>query len=371
MTSRFLSLISGFCLLLLVFSCEKEDNNPSSGLEYEVPETYDFENVSYDGQLQRLSQLLEMKAYMRSANAGNVVLDADRLIAMYSNDAAKAGWVKQYDESKQLRNKTFENEQEYFVTLIDELVNASTATSTASEGQAGIAVSNNGEKQYLLAANGIEYAQIVEKGLMGACFYYQATAVYLGPDKMNVDNTTVEPGEGTAMEHHWDESFGYLGVPRDFPFSTDGVVFWGDYCNDRDALMGTNERIMDAFIKGRAAISNEDLDTRDEAIPEVRAAWEDVVVGTALHYLNSSIDNYDDFAIRAHALSEAVAFIYGLQFNPDKRLSNQEIQELLANLAGSADFRQMNLYQTSLEAISTARDELAEAYDLMSVREDL
>ena len=140
------------------------------------------------------------------------------------------------------------------------------------------------------------------------------------------------------MEHHWDEAFGYLGVPRDFPLSTDGVVFWGDYCNKRDELLQTNQRIMDGFIKGRAAISNGDLPTRDEAIAEVRQVWEEVVVSTALHYLNQAIDQYDDFALRAHAISEGLAFIYSLQFNPAKRLSNQEVNELLVLIGGADDF---------------------------------
>lgn len=357
--------------LILLSGCEEDTPSPDAGTDYTIPDTYSFENVNYSGQLQRLSMLLEMKSYMRSANTPGTVLDRDRMIAMYENDAAGAQWQQTYEESKELRNKTFENEQDRFLTWIGELALASESTVPAAEGQAGVAVSQSGEKQYLLAANGIEYAQIVEKGLMGATLYYQATAVYLGPDKMNVDNETVEPGEGTAMEHHWDEAFGYLGVPRDFPISTDGVVFWGDYCNDRDALLGTNERIMDALIKGRAAISNDDLDTRDEAIPEVQEAWEDVVVGTAIHYLNQGIDQYDDFAIRAHAVSEAVAFIYSLQFNPGKRVTNQEVSELLALTGGDAEFTKMNLYQVDRSALIQARDQLADMYDLASMKEEL
>lgn len=371
MSPKGITPILFICLVIISLSCEKDDNNPSTGSEYEIPETYQFENVNYDGQLQRLSMLLEMKNYMRSANAGGVVLDEGRLLAMYANDAANAGWQQTYQDSKQLKSKTFENEQTKIEDFIGELALASQSTIPAVEGQPGIARSNDGAKQYLLAANGLEYAQIIEKGLMGACFYYQATAVYLGADKMGVDNSTVEPGEGTAMEHHWDEAFGYLGVPRDFPLSTDGLVFWGSYCNGRDEVLNTNERIMDAFLKGRAAISNGDLDTRDEAIGEVRRAWEEIAVGTALHYINAGIENFDDFAVRAHVLSEAIAFIYSLQFNPEKRLSNQEVAEILMLVGGAEEFAQMNLYQISLDDLLQARDDLAEAYDLMDMKENL
>ncbi len=356
---------------MLIAGCNNDDDDPTPAPGYTIPETYSFDNVDYSGQLERLSMMLEMKAYMRSANTPGTIVDADRLSAMYRNDAANAGWVKQYDASKQIKGKTFEAEQERYEAFINALATASQSVEPAAEGTAGVATSLDGAKQYLLNENGVEYAQIIEKGLMGACFYYQATAVYLGEGKMNVDNETVTPGSGTAMEHHWDEAFGYLGVPRDFPFSTDGVVFWGDYCNDRDPMMNTNEPLMNAFLEGRAAISNGDLVTRDAAIPEVRRAWEMVVVGTAIHYLNQAIDKYDDFAIRAHALSEAVAFLYSLQFNPEKRLSNQEVDDLLQQLGGDANFAGMNFYQVTAAGISAARDQLAEAFDLMSVKENL
>ena len=70
-------------------------------------------------------------------------------------------------------------------------------------------------------ANGIEYTQLIEKGLMGAVFYYQITNVYLGDGKMDVDNADqVDPDNGkyyTTMEHHWDEAFGYFSDAVDFP----------------------------------------------------------------------------------------------------------------------------------------------------------
>jgi len=60
---------------------------------------------------------------------------------------------------------------------------------------------------------------------MGACLYYQATSVYMGASKMDVDNETIVPGEGTAMQHHWDEAFGYFSVPKDFPLNKSGLFF--------------------------------------------------------------------------------------------------------------------------------------------------
>ncbi len=359
-------LLAVLCLPLV--SCEEDEMaEPDQG--YEIPEIYDFANVDYTGQTQRLSMLAELDSYMgTSAEGAN--LSAGRLKAMFANNAAEANWDKSYLESKQLKNKTFEQQQAVFEQLMEDFAEASQSTKSGSEGQSGIVVSNDGNKQYLLGANGLDYHQIIEKGLMGATLYYQATAVYMGEDRMNVDNEMVEPGQGTEMEHHWDEAFGYLGVPIDFPNNTSGLLYWGDYSNKRNGILGSNEKIMDAMLKGRAAISNNDLETRDEAIAEARAIWEDISVGSALYYLNSSIDNFDDTAIFAHGLSEGIGFVYSLQFNPAKRVTNAQVAELLELMGGASNFADMNLYQVTLEDLQTAKDLLAGYYGMEDVKDE-
>jgi hypothetical protein len=365
-------LISAFLSLLVVSLFTSSCDDEQSDTSYTIPETYAFDNVDYDGQLQRLSQLQEMKSYLVTAELEGASLDADRLKAMFANDAATAGWSRTYSDSKQLKNKTFENQRAWFEDLMDRVAEASnSAANAAEEGTAGVAVSNDGTKRYLLDANGVELTQLIEKGLMGACFYYQATAVYFGDGKMNVDNTDVTPGEGTEMEHHWDEAFGYFGVPTDFPVSTDGVVFWGKYSNGRDGLLGTNETMMDGFIKGRAAISNDDLETRDQAIEEVRDAWEIVSAATAVHYINSALDNPNDVARRHHALSEAIAFVYSLQFNPAKTVTNAQVEQLIADLAGSATVADMNLYQVTDDDLKGVRDALSATFGFETIMADL
>ncbi len=359
---------SALCLALTLtlVSCSEEKDDT-----YPIPETYNFENVDYSGQTQRLAMLLEMKSYLGSANTSGVALDAGRLKAMYANEAANAGWQGNYEESKQLKNKTFEFYQETFEELMDAIALASTSTVAGSEGQAGVVASQDGAKQYLLNDKGVEYAQLIEKGLMGACFFYQGNAVYLGEEKMNVDNSEVEPGKGTAMEHHWDEAFGYYGVPRSFPADKDGVVFWGSYSDRRDELLGTNQKMMDAFLKGRAAISNDDLTARDEAIGEVRKNWELISGTTAIHYLNSALNNFDDIALRAHALSEAVAFTFALQFNPERSMSINEVNQVLALIGGSDDFFAMNLYQAERSKLEEAKTLLAQALGVEDMKNKL
>ncbi len=359
--------------LLIIFalgiaSCGDDTSDEQS---YDIPATYDFDNVSYSGQTQRLAMLQEMKTYMSTANTAGTAVSADRLKAMFENDAANAGFIQTYDDSKQLKSKTLENQQTVFEGLFEDFETASQSTIPAINGTAGVQVSLDGVKAYFVNGNGLEYTQVIEKGLMGACLYYQATAVYFGADKMDVDNATVVEGEGTEMEHHWDEAFGYLGAPIDFPTNTDGLVFWGDYCNDRDALLATNAGVMDNFLAGRAAISNSDIESRDAAIIEVQKYWELVVVGSAIHYINSALSNFADDARRNHALSEAAAFTYSLQFNPNKKVTNANVAEVLVNIGGDSDFANMNFYTITESELNAAKDALAAYYSLEDVKDSL
>jgi hypothetical protein len=349
------------CSLLLLSSLAFTSCDPTE--EYEIPTTYNFDNVNYGGQTQRLGMLAEIKSYLTTANTAGTTLDATKLKAMFANDAANAGFAGTYGDSKQLKSKTFENQQALFETLMEEAAAASQSTAAASNGIAGISTSADGAKKYLLSAGGVEYAQVIEKGLMGACFYYQSTSVYFGADKMNVDNETVTAGEGTAMEHHWDEAFGYFGAPIDFPTNTTGLYFWASYSNTVNSVLNTNQTIMDAFLKGRAAISNDDLETRDLAISEAQAVWEEIAAGSAIHYINVALANFSDDTRRNHALSEAAAFAYSLQFNAGKTVTNSQVNDVLALLGGSANFSTMNFYNATEAQLNTAKDNLAEYFN--------
>jgi hypothetical protein len=97
------ALLLGLLLsLIFVWGCQ-EDDAPMVPT-YEVPTTYDFENVDYSGQTQRLAMLLEMKNYLASANTTGVGLDANRLQAMFENGET-ADWTGTYDASKQLKEQ--------------------------------------------------------------------------------------------------------------------------------------------------------------------------------------------------------------------------------------------------------------------------
>ena len=359
-------LKSLLALALLVSFCSScGDGNPA----FEVPYTYNFQPASWTGQIQRRAMLSEMTSYMKSANTTGVTLDAAELKNMFANTGEPFADASLNSSGKQLENKCFELDRAMFLDYMDRIAAASTSTLPGSNGVAGVV--SSGSKSYLCDENGIEYTQLIEKGLMGAVFYYQATDVYLGADRMSADNITVDAENGTDMEHHWDEAFGYLGVPTDFPSNTDGLAWWGTYVNRRNALLNTNE-IMTEFIKGRAAISNNDLAARDEAIIGVQAKWELASAGTVVNYLNTALDNFNDDAIRNHALSEAAGFAYALKFNPNKKVTNANVDEILTKIGGSPVFKDMNFYNTTEDDLNDAKNLIAGYFnEIEAVKDEL
>lgn len=307
--------------------------------------------VDYSGQTARLNQLDEMTAYMKTGNTPNTVVDAAVLLDMFSNGGGN-GSVHFSDAAavsgKQLQDKCFLGTVDTYIGWFTALEAASMSTVEGSNGVAGVVTSTtNPSKAYLLDENGVEHIQLIEKGLMGDVFYYQAMSTYIdGTENGSFDNVTiVDPDAGkyyTEAEHKFDEAFGYFGVPTDFPTNTNGVRFHGKYCNSRDAALGTNS-IMDAFLSCRAAITNdEDVSSHSDAI---RIQWHRAVAGTALSYLKGAKENMDDPAIKCHELSEARAFIGNLLHNrTDLALTPAQVQE-------AYDLLGTNFYETTEEDI--------------------
>lgn len=365
-------LVASAALAIGFSSCQ-----PDETISYTVPETYNFENVSYSGQTDRLNMMEEITSYIKSAHVANATaLDATKLKDMYGDNTGNHFSTADLNSStKQLKSKTVATEQSNFEAYMDAVAVASQSTGmTASNGQAGIAANNAGTKFYLLNENGIELAQVIEKGLMGACFYYQGTAVYLGAGKMEVDNSTVTDGKGTAMEHHWDEAFGYFGINKDFPTNTTDIRFWGKYVNKHEAVYPLNKKVMDAFLKGRAAISGKDLDTRDAQITELRKNWELVVAATSIYYLNNVKDDLATDPVAAyHGLSEVYGFISSLKHGTGTSgITASQVNTILTDLFGSSDALQANNYNVTTAKIEAAKTALVGIFtDLASVKDTL
>jgi hypothetical protein len=363
-------LILSFVLFLFITSCEKDKN------KYQIPTTYNFDNVDYSGQTVRIDMLTELGNYAKSGNTINPsFLDASRMKDMFNNINAPFSDTSLNASTKKLSEKTVSTEVAIFEQLMDSLsyISSLNLSNSPSAGVAGVMSNSSGTKHYLVNANGVELAQVIEKGLMGACLFFQSSAVYLGDGKMNVDNETVTPGLGTTMEHHWDEAFGYLGVPVDFPSSLTGLRFWGKYLNDRNSTLGLNSTLMNDFIAGRAAISHKDLSERDVKILSIRKNWELVIAATAVAYLNDAINTFSsDAAEKHHALSEGYAFIYSLKWAGNPTISSTNINSILTTLGGTSNLLQINFYNTTLSDVQNVKDALVAAFPgLQSVKDIL
>lgn len=289
--------------------------------EQQIPTTYTFENVDYSGQTQRIQMLNMLENKAKSANDGTTQVSTEELEAIFVNSEGNL-----FGTDKDIASKTYEESRAEIRDYFEVIGVRSGNPDNIIDGR-------------LYDENGVEPAQMIAKGLMGALLYYQATTVYLGDDKMSVDNTEVTPGKGTAMQHHWDEAFGYFGAPTDYLTNNDAAAtddpttktwYWAHYANGRAQVVDVREAIFNAFIEGRAAIDRNDLEARDEAIQTIRTNWEKLIAANVVHYANSSIQDIDNnnTGNLYHHWSEAKAFLNTFIYNIDRTVSNAQLAEM-------------------------------------------
>ncbi len=383
MKQNFTIAILGFAIVLGANSCKKEgctdetatnynskakkddgscvyDNVPS----YTIPTSYNFTDangnntVSYSGQTERLNQLREIVVKLKTGTS--TTINAQDLIDMYRNTGGNGNGNFTFSSTKQLKDKTFIADQTQFETWMTNAAIASQSFgSQASNGQAGTLTT--GSKTYLFDENGFEPLQLIEKGLMGACFMNQSLNVYFGPGKMDVDNSVaVNEANGeyyTVMEHSWDEAFGYFGVPTTFPTDIPSD-FWGKYSNNQHALLNSNTDMMNNFLKGRAAIVSKNYTDRDAAILALRREWEDISANQAIAYIDASKASFGaDNAAFLHSLSEAYAFAWNLRYAPveTRRMSQSEHVALMAMFG-------TNLWNLTLADLNAIKSSLNSKY---------
>jgi hypothetical protein len=354
-------LFAGLVAVTAFTSCKKDTgpapSTPSTGNTYNVPGTYTFSPMNYSGQTYRQQMLDEMITYMKTARTPGTVLSAATLKDMFSNSNSPFTNATLNTCGKQLESKCFSLDVNAIKAYLDSIA-------VLSNNSANIVTSTtDNTKKYVLSSEGIDYTELFEKSVMGAVFYYQAMETYLCAAGVGstVDNTTVVSGEGTAMEHHWDEGFGYLGVPTDFPGNAAGVIFWGEYLDEIGTTLNNKSTLMNAFIKGRAAISNKDYTTRDAQMAIINTEWEKLIAASAIHELNEAKAEFADNAIRNHVLSEARGFITSLKYKTNKVMTQAQIDSALNTLG-------WNNNNTTIANINLVIDDLANAYGLQSVK---
>lgn len=374
--------VIGIALSVSMISCkDEEDPTPpanNGGVNVNTPATYEFNrngmsSVSFQGQTERLNQLAEMKALLSTANNGSII-QAQDLKDMFANTNGNGNGNFSFSSTKQLENKTFTMDLPYFDALFDSAAVASVAASNnivAANGTAGLA-ERSGGKKILVDANGREFAQLLEKGLMGATFYNQIVNGYLTDSKIgdHVNNTDLVAGKNyTQMEHHMDEAFGYFGAPVDFESNYSGsgdVRYWANYSNTADDNIQMNDKLMNAFKRARQAIVENKFSIKDEEVDKIYNEFERLIAASAIHYANQAKAATVD-GDRLHVLSECYAFTRALRYSniDHRKLSQTEVDDLLENKIGD------NFWLTSETNLNLLIEKLSSTYELESVKEQL
>lgn len=370
-------LIPVLGLALLATSCKKEENVTPTTPALEIPYTSlsassnykttfvdaaGKTTVDFSGQTTRINMLKEMDAHMKAGTSADI--DATKLINMFRNQNTPFSSADlNAATDKVISSKTAQSfsateadaERARFISYFNELERISKMRgNTAEQGKAGVLGTNR-----LVDEKGFEYSQFVQKGLIGAMMLDQIANIYLGTDKQSADNTTPNEGKNyTAMEHHWDEAYGYLTSNDTYPIKG-SESFLGEYTRQGASVSGGAESLYLAFLKGRAAIVNNDLTTRDEQIAYIRTELEKAIAAVAISYLNKTNSATDD-ASRFHALSEGVGFIYSLRFAHNAKINRAKSEELLNILMGKTN----GFWSLTPADINNVRDQIATTFGI-------
>ncbi len=378
-------LAFGLAISSLVVSCKKEDTTPTNTTNtntYTVPTTYSFVDASnksttdYSGQKTRLVMLEQMGTLM----GGATPVSESTLLNMFDGTGFSADSLN--TSGKRLSDKTAAS-TDYFTAnlaeknaIIDafkkQLKEAEITTNANVEASAGVpGYYMDGTKKRYFSANGLEPQQVFLKGMMGACLLDQTLNSYLSVSKLDggttkTDNTNRVLTSGknyTDMEHYWDEAYGYIFGNDNVTVTPAVYKYWSSYINQVDVdpdFSAVKENIVNAFIKGRAAITNKDYTTRDAQIAIIKKELSKVVAVRAVYYMNEGKTKLATNNGKAafHALSEGYGFIWALRFtqNPETKLpyfSKEEVQALLDRLMkGTNGLYDVDYLNTELDKIA-------------------
>ena len=391
------TLMSVLCLSLIFHGCSEDSVvTPSDGggdtTTLDVPQTYDFESrfttgessVAYTGQIVRNVLIQDLKSL-----AGDPKSTEAQLLDLYTNNSGNGSaasiinpelqdtWDDFNGNTSRLENKIASDVLLGYGLTPDAQMKVWFAEVPSLEAH------TDGSSTRYVRTDGLELNQMIGKGLLGVVAYYQGTSVYMS--KIDTDDNSVsDDGDPyTAMEHHWDESFGYFGAARDyntyaddaarkssFDSNADGSIDylteynfdWATYAAKRDIdCAGTcatdndfTKTIMDAYLTGRALIANEGALTDIQAQRTIIVnAWEKIIAANIIHYANSVVSKIDSNSSILHAWAEMRAFAMALQYNDYKLISDSVLSSIIEDM-GDVPPSDTSTYSTKLTSIVTA-----------------
>ena len=377
-------------------SCSDDDPAPS----VEAPVNYEFtrdgqSTVSFSGQTTRIMMAEELISKLMDFDDTNAKVIA---LEMYRNETATGGDASPFEEAslnssdKSVKSKTAAS-QDFFSAntveaaairadfelwieaQVDEVFPNEEVV--AAPGQAG-QIADGSATRYV-NDEGLEYNQLVNKGLIGALMLDQALNNYLstsvldaGDNVANNDNSITEEGQNyTTMEHKWDEAYGYVyGLNADptnpnADLGADSFInkYIGRMEGDED-FAGVADEIFQAFKLGRAAIAVGDYTLRDEQANIIREELSEMVAVRAVFYLQQAKitlptdrNNTALYGTAFHDLSEGFGFIYSLRFtrqpgSADPYFTKEEVDGFLEDLLGDGENGLWDITPETLDALS-------------------
>ena len=338
-------LLSIGCVVSLMACSDTETDPEPQIIETVAPATYSFEragasSVSFGGQTTRIEMGGEFVSALKGPSETVASLNAKFAHTAGANNFSDADLNA---SSKSVRSKVAASTDFYASNTTDATAIKADFDSwieaqvtevfpmwdmDASAGNAGQIQEAGGGKERYVSAKGIEYNQLINKGLIGALMVDQILNNYLSPAVLDAasnvaDNDAESLNDGknyTTMEHKWDEAFGYLyGKEADITAPTlNNDSFLNKYLSrvEGDAdFAGIAEEIYNAFKLGRAAIVAKDYTTRNVQAEILREKISEIVGIRAVYYLQQGKNNLPtDKGGAFHDLSEGIGFIYSLQF---------------------------------------------------------
>jgi len=405
-------------LLMFTIGCEDEEaaDNDTDTMTMETPTEFVFESrfeehagessVSYSGQVVRNLLVNDIKSLIASnvgggntATINSMMANDDPNLAIYTGSGLNTVQTKYHDIStSQLNDRlaavTSYTDPGYGANAQDMI----TGWVAESEG-------------YSVRPGGLDLGQMTQKVMWGAIAYWQGTSKYMSKIP-NDDNTMSDDGDPyTAMEHHWDESFGYFGAARDYntgysddtdrktdpyndsngdgliDFKTEYNMGWAVTAAKRDLVDGVSvdydftKTIFDAYLEGRTLIYNQA--PLDEILVQrdiILNTWEKVVAAVSIHYINDTMsdlealisagdsnlawDNLpesgDGYKYNIH-WAEMRAYAHGLIYNDFKLISDADIATVLGYMGTAPAYND----GSDFSAMQTLHDNLALAKPIL------
>jgi len=385
-----------------IFMIACGDNDEDINPEVEAPATYIFERngastISFSGQTTRIQMGQELIDALMDFN-----ISEEALLEMYANETASGADANPFSDealnesTKSIRSKVATSTDFFSANTVEAATIkeafASWIAAQVSEvfpNQNELAVAGtagqiaDGTSTRYVSAQGLEYNQAVNKGLIGALMLDQTLNNYLstavldaGDNRALNDAATVEGDHNyTSMEHKWDEAYGYVYGTSADPTNPNATIgnddsflnkYIGRVAADTD-FAGIAAEIWNAFKLGRAAIVAGDYDLRDEQATIIREQLSTVIAVRAVYYLQQGKNGIanGDMGGAFHDLSEGLGFVFSLQFTRQSNtvspyLSKAEVDGFIDELLDESSNGFWGLSTETLENIST---EIADKFD--------